>query len=1591
MKKNYLSIISFLLVCVLLLSTFIACTDTTNTPENTSSETTADSTEATSAETSETAKTTEASLPESEVTSSETESSESETETSTEEIETTVSEIETTVSEVETTVSEIETTVTNEETTVADVETTVTKEETTVTEVETTVSEVETTVSEEETTVTEVETTVSEIETTVTEVETTVPEVETTVSEVETTVTEEETTVTEEETTSTKVETEETEKDTSPKLEGEHAELIENADKLANNTNVYFDDSSKTALNVENMNMSLSMPLLGSEEQLVTYLKNNKGNVYVENTMDVFVRMKSGNTYYASNGTADAMANIYRLGYYLYDAHYEGFNFLPYLEPVSTKTISLTPKSSKDINNPRVKGDELYLRIDGSDPYIVFKDIDHDATQFKYLELSIKTNFKATNIADVYYKNSDMKAFDDSHKISFSVIPDGEYHTYRILLSAGYGYSGNINGLRLDLHNSTNGSLFTIKDIKLVDVDTSDIPTQLNLARYFYSYSDKLHHLAQFNVSSVLTDIDAVGMLTEVDESKVSRYVIKDKDGLHYDTLDGIDWDSAEYVGFDMTDAGIFGYIIPTGENGGKLEVTLNDGIFSIIQTVTPPNNTINPSEIGTNNANDFYMGQRIYTEADHDLDKFIYEAEVERNPLSAQNIFVDARKDSANFVGYDPLRGFYKFSIAGTGFGDAYYNQPNKHYTLNFSIIGDAKDRNMYIMAYTPSGGLECAVLLDKDGLALPVPLQVGKNFYGDGDQTTFNKDDPSFGETYFPIVLHAGETIEYTLINAYQNWGRYPLKQLSFIQFTQPYYHLSTGVTETNCIIPWSYMGPGLPDHRAMSAPLWADQPQHTLGGWHTFIQYTNADGDLIVSDNVKNTVISYGPTYAEVEMTYLTTDGNIKATYTHMEMPQTDENRGYYTMTYKFLEDITFENFAADFNFYAVTQNGTGSPYEKVGYLDENNQHQVVDSVYVSNAKTQSFVLGDNAPYFDFFCVSDCTNENGYVNLSFLIADWSVKMGGEEVDTRFLLKNEERHLYLSMNMEKAEFKAGDEIYIKAILMPWGSQESIYDGSNGLAPDQNVRDVRENSILDPFKAEVLSNCEVIESAWMPQLRSTTGNNAEFTLSGGSGNVTVRVYGFKKLTAPRFFEKINGKWVEFNVSSAETPDKMGNAHYYDGYMAHYDGDGTFSYSFVTTLEEGESRSFRIIATQTFQGWPEEVVPEEEDPINVYVSPTELEKIIEGKKGVGSFEYIEEDGVKFIRIFGNNTDNEGYVVPYSATTLKETGSYVVVKYRIPRTNAEKLGTFEMFTNTEATSPTGTDFFYIGNLYNDGYWHVAVVDVANLGNETHASFKPSDDGKYYAKFLRIDFFDRKMSEESYIDIAYIGMTNDFTSLFELNKDIKTISLIKNRVVETFYDTATGEIVEDNGIVIEYPSHIHPESEYKKSDVKYVTQIDMINGWGIGDNKKLESIYSLTGAEIACLDYDLKTVNHMELIFSGWTVVDGGVAQYVYSYDDGKTWHAVTGSATPAPTDDYTNVASSRLGGYTFEDLTVTKANACYQGTVGSGASAYGLHADLSACAGQTVNVTFAAVPNNAPDTLCVLIHLVGVEVVDTSVQ
>ena len=173
-------------------------------------------------------------------------------------------------------------------------------------------------------------------------------------------------------------------------------------------------------------------------------------------------------------------------------------------------------------------------------------------------------------------------------------------------------------------------------------------------------------------------------------------------------------------------------------------------------------------------------------------------------------------------------------------------------------------------------------------------------------------------------------------------------------------------------------------LPDHRAWSAPYWHEmgignsQPQHTNGGNHYFVQYTDANGNYNGTEFVSDTIISSGPTYAELKMDYITDDRKMQVSHTHMEMPQNDENRTYYTIEYKVLEDISIKDFRQNFSIYSVSEKTTGGYYRYIGYLDKENKYAYADSLAqtdeVSDGTQVRYDLGNIAPYFSFFYIPE-----------------------------------------------------------------------------------------------------------------------------------------------------------------------------------------------------------------------------------------------------------------------------------------------------------------------------------------------------------------------------------------------------------------------------------------------------------------------------------------------------------------------------------------------------------------------------------------------------------------------------------------
>lgn len=1374
-----------------------------------------------------------------------------------------------------------------------------------------------------------------------------------------------------------------TEQDTEPvvgpTLEGKYGPTIEYANRISDGVQAYY-NIERTNYTVTNDNMSFSYPLTTNVDQVVSYIKNTKGKSYIENTMDVFVTMDSGKTYWTSNSTAAPRANIYKLGYYYYDVHLMEQNFMGGAEVVASKDF--LPKiftGKHDINDFKIDGDVVSYVATNGDPYVFTTNSRSnerfwfDAAEYNALQFEVKVT-KSTN-GDLYFIAGDKTGHTPDQHVSFKLVADGEWHTYTVILNNVKDYTGRVTSFRFDIGAAE--EKVELKNVKAVKVMT-DAPS-IVVDRNFHTYSDKMNQVLHFVASSETTGIKALGMSTKIAADTVEKIVVKDKNGLKY-TLEGVDWNSAEYIGFDIKNVGIFGYILLAHENSGKLEVTLADGVYTITQTSAPKNGTILPPDAkNTYTSNDFYMGQRIYTDEKHTFDAFLVEAEFERHPMETIS--------GSKYVGYDALVGAYKFTITGDGFNEPFFNAWNRHHVSDVKVVGGNTDRNIYVYTRYEGGCGEGAVILDENNLSLPIPVMIYKNFGGENEEPVFNAGDNDYSETYFPLVIKAGETSSIKVLNLYQNWGAFPLKQLSSIQYFWPYYHLSIGTTETSCISPWYGARDlwTLPDFRSMSMPYWfelepgkgyGNQPQHTHGGYQYFLQYTDADGNYSASENIHNDVISSGPVYAEVDMDYISDDGKMKISYTHLEYAQTDELRAYYEIEYEILEEIKIADFKKDFSFYSFE--GYAGYYRKMGYLNENNEPTLKKANH--SATPEMLILGDKNPYvalFDLVSTSESWKVNN-VNLGFVIYNSEFVFSGEKCTENFVVNGANSKYSLSLNLGEVTLKPGDTMKLNMVIVPWGWSTST--------DDQNMREVRLNTCLYPLTYTVEKG-EKIESTYMPRIKSTDGKSAEFTLAGGSNNVAVRVYGFDKMTAPKIYEKINGKWEEYVICSINNPDKIGNKHYYDGYSVYYDGDGTYSYAFTVNMDNVESRTFKIEAADDFAGWPEVEKPVNTDPLNVYLDPEELASAALANTGIGSTQ-VSEDG-DYIRIFGGTDNAEAFFTAYKKPSEgMVSGQYLVIKYRVPETNA-KSTTFEIFTSTVSTGAKAGECFFMPTTIKDGQWHILIAD---LSKQSLPTFTPNANGEYVIEHLRIDVFNNQMDADNYIDIAYIGLSDNLIDICKLNGNSGAGYVCVRQQVIGMLNFATGEITDEasedqveGGDTPNPENYIDPESGWKKSDLKYKSAIDFINGKGDGNGAYDQRGGTHTNG-IDVITFDGPTAGNAYLSIAGWTVVDKGIAKYMWSADDGKTWN----ECVLYNRDSYASIAAGsailavakNVVGYDYFDY---QANSIYQGSEGKPS---GIAAQLTDYVGKTVNVIFAAVPATESDSLCLIAYIKNVRVYES---
>lgn len=783
---------------------------------------------------------------------------------------------------------------------------------------------------------------------------------------------------------------------------------------------------------------------------------------------------------------------------------------------------------------------------------------------------SIKYASSVASVVDAYYTDSDRSAFAMENSQMIFTHTLGKVNSANLTDKDGKAYINSFDTFYtkdgLNHFFSTSKDEGRVNAIRLGEYyyechirDYGAAENEFKIDKAYHVYADRFYTQYSLLASEATTALEAFGSEIKIDANTVKAVEVKDKNGVH-NNLNIIDFASVEYAAFDIDGVGVVGFIVPADGSTKEMKVEQFGDTYYITQYANYTAGTgINKyDETGGYALNNVTFGCRIYTDSAHTFDGVRKAAELERNPL--ENITVDAGTSNAAYLGYDALTGAYTLRMDGTDFSTA-YNNPNRHYSAPITITCDDNDREIYIRSKGAQGCLEAGAILDDTNTLVPINVQVCKNFQGDGGEPFYSVKDYMYGDSFFPISLKANETLSFTLLNLYQNWGHNPLKQLSSIEFHVSYYHLSTGTTESNCIAPYfvgNKDGWLLPDFRTRSGKMWAEQPQFNSVGVLNFMTYSKKALGIIPTETVMSEytgckIDSTGLLYSDITNDYVSDCDSYTYTLRHVEFPQTDENRTYYTLDVEFNREISFDNFKRDFDLFYF--NGRFLNYNKFGYLDaENNIVNTKAKVFADTYYT----LGNNCPYWGFYDATEDTEQeidNHFgCNFAMVINNSEIVMNGTKQDIPLAVRlnalEEKTSGSLTLDAKEITFMPGDSIRIDMILLPWGI------GTEDT--DENVLRVREDSALKPMKLKAFTG-EVVEDTFVPTIRAESGV-ADFVISGGRNNTAVKIMGFTELESPKVYvvDGENKNLVNFATE-----------HGYDGYQVQYEDDGTYSFTFL--------------------------------------------------------------------------------------------------------------------------------------------------------------------------------------------------------------------------------------------------------------------------------------------------------------------------------------------------------------------------------------------------------------------------------------
>ncbi len=555
-----------------------------------------------------------------------------------------------------------------------------------------------------------------------------------------------------------------------------------------------------------------------------------------------------------------------------------------------------------------------------------------------------------------------------------------------------------------------------------------------------------------------------------------------------------------------------------------------------------------------------------VATENTDDLEHW-NELNAQLNPLTTDHLKLIKGMN----LKFDPQRGDYVIASHNPGgFSYHYYENPNAYLMAKMEVINEPIPRCIYIRHEVGSGSkgqVECGVVIDAQDQVVPVLVQISKNFAGEKEEKFYNPTDTPFSEIIYPIFLDSEERREFGSLQLYQNWGNHPLKQFSSLGAWMDYYHMSTGVTETTCYVPFKfYTGISIADLRGMSGRMWESQPQHDNVGGHVFMEYEPSDlpGRKVDLEYLGTRFHSTGPNWAHVTLSYLSSDERLQMELETFEYPQLDELRNFIRLRVKALDDIPIDRWSRDFRLMQIDTRTQSLRYQNVTWIDQ------ADNIVTRKLKFDDTWVLEGEP-LSGKAPSAVLWNSPKGNNAFILEEWRGRLGGKPIHSWGIScegrATGDSNLVLHPITDAKGLKKGDTFEVDLFIMPFGKENSDF---------QAAMLERQRYGLDPVKLTVQSGGQKIQN-FPPRIRWIQGP-LNFSIQGGYSTVAVLIEGLPDFKGWNLQKEINGKWVKVRPADGKSVLSIQG----EGEQRFVCEDGAFGLGLRIDLE-GHPQSYRFM------------------------------------------------------------------------------------------------------------------------------------------------------------------------------------------------------------------------------------------------------------------------------------------------------------------------------------------------------------------------------------------------------------------------